>query len=166
MVSAKPNISTEQEFKGASERLAEMLNENIRWKDKEGKGLCKAISVLTEFSYATAQKWLHSNTLPRTANERQIVANLLGVDLLYWEYGLKTSRANNIAPEVYSAPITVMNFCTITLKKFHELGYTEAEISSDKLFKIQELIIEIAKKSNEDEPDLSIVEKLFLIART
>ena len=75
-----------------SSRLLEMLENNPQW-PTEKKGLCTEIcNTLQDFAYATVHKWLYQNSLPRTPEERQLVASKLGVDLIYWEYGVATNR--------------------------------------------------------------------------
>lgn len=79
-----------------SERLLEMLRRDPRW-PTEKKGLCtKIYKILADPSYPTVHKWLYNNSLPRTPEERQHVSKELGIDLMYWEYGIINNNLSNI----------------------------------------------------------------------
>lgn len=146
----------------SSERLIEMLKVNGNW-DVDARGLCQKICDETNVSYTTASKWLHKNSLPRTVKERKNVSSILGLDLIYWEYGVKgggtdkeTSKINN---EIVK--LKVSTYVAFALKeKGIEVG---VDISFDKMYKIITLCFTIAEKLMESELSRAIIDDIVSI---
>lgn len=147
----------------ASERLIEMLQINPQW-DSQSKGLATQIqNLIPQYSYATVYKWLNENTLPRTAEERLCVSNTLDIDLIYWEYGVKSKNVSLRDIDPISALKHSNAVLTILNKKGVNIGES---ISDDLVIKIQELVCFQSKKNGLNEPDFEFIELIIEIILT
>ncbi|NQY37967.1 MAG: hypothetical protein HRT37_24065 [Alteromonadaceae bacterium] len=148
----------ERQLFGPSVRLEEMLSKNPNFKDI-GKGLAKEIELITNFSYATARKWLFEDALPRTADERVRVAKILAIDLMYWEYGFTDpSKTVEVFKDNYLLHMKIAN------KVMEIIHKKEVDIASEKIIEIELLLIDIANKTNNADPDMKIIESLISLA--
>ena len=140
----------------ASSRLLEMLEKDPHW-PTEGKGLCTAIcNTLQDFAYATVHKWLFQNSLPRTPEERQIVASKLGVDLIYWEYGVYSGTPQK--PSLSIEPIHYLKHSNAVQQAINDRGLKIGkDLSEQALLKIQQLSITHCTKHGLFEPDKQLI---------
>jgi hypothetical protein len=99
----------------ASERLNYMLNETA-FGIKRGR--IEKISKSTGYTRTAVGRWLNNDALPRDPEERLTVAKLLGVDLIYWEYGIEFPSLKNSS--VNNASIYRAIFEVVDEKKYHD----------------------------------------------
>ncbi|HBU51502.1 MAG: hypothetical protein CL602_01680 [Alteromonas sp.] len=146
-----------------SSRLLEMLENNPQW-PTEKKGLCTEIcNTLQDFAYATVHKWLYQNSLPRTPEERQLVASKLGVDLIYWEYGVYSTT--NAKPALHIEPIHYLKHSNAVQQAINNKGLKIGkDLSEQALLKIQQLSIHHCTKHGILEPDKQLIEDALEIA--
>jgi hypothetical protein len=151
------------EGSNTSTRLLEMLENDPRW-PTEKKGLCTEIcNALGEFAYATVHKWLYQNSLPRTPEERQLVASTLGIDLIYWEYGVYSSTSEK--PALSIEPIHYLKHSNAVQQAINEKGLKLGkDISEQALIKIQQLSINHCTKHGMLEPDKQLIDDALEIA--
>tara|TARA_B110000196_G_C21146100_1_gene666684 strand:- start:1372 stop:1833 length:462 start_codon:yes stop_codon:yes gene_type:complete len=143
---------------GASSRLNELLLETNRFKPLK-HGLTEELKAIAEVSYTTARKWLFSNTLPRTPEERIRVSEVLGVDLLYWEYGYRKE------PEILKPFETDYLFHIKVANQVMEIIHNEKlDIEPDKIIEIELIAFEIAKAKNCSEPEIDTLKSLIKLA--
>ena len=147
----------------SSDRLLEMLGSDLKW-DIQGKGLTKQIQkLLPQYSYATVHKWLNENTLPRTADERRLVASVLGLDLVYWEYGVKNDTDESLSDRLQNQdPISALKHSNAVSIALNNRGIkVGSDINDNLLMKLQELVCAQSFKYQRIEPDLELIESLI-----
>lgn len=74
-----------------SERLDYMLKGTVFGCEH---GRIEKISKKTGYARSAVKRWLLEDALPRNPKDRIEVAQKLGVDLLYWEYGINYTSLN------------------------------------------------------------------------
>ena len=149
----------------ASDRLLEMLALDSRWPEP-GKGLAKKIQqLIPQFSYATVFKWSNDNSLPRTADERRIVASTLGVDLVYWEYGVKSQGDESVSARLQNYdPISALKHSNAVSIALNNRGLkVGSDIDDHLLLRLQELVYAQSVKYQRIEPDMELIEGLIEI---
>lgn len=142
-------------FANTSERLLEMLSTDPQW-PTEKKGLCtKICNSLNDASYPTVHKWLYKNSLPRTPEERQYISEKLGVDLIYWEYGVYTGSTDK---PIHLEPIHYLKHSNAVLEELNKQGLRVGKnFSEELLLKIQQISITNSEKNNRAEPDIKLI---------
>lgn len=143
---------------GISVRLNELLKDSDKYK-AFGKGLAEEISKATGYSYTAARKWLVEDTLPKSPTERQSIAAMLDIDLMYWEYGVRGKPKSVINYEINNL------FHLKVANEVLAILYDKSiRISDDKKIEIEMLALSIAEKTNISEPDRDILESLIRLA--
>jgi len=142
-------------FGNTSERLLEMLSSDPQW-PTEKKGLCtKICNSLDDAAYPTVHKWLYKNSLPRTPEERQHISEKLGVDLIYWEYGIYTGSTGKT---VHLEPIHYLKHSNAVFEELNKQGLRVGKnFSEEALLKIQQISIRNSGKYNRPEPDKKLI---------
>ncbi len=154
MLTAKTKINVT----GSSYRLEEMLQKNSAFKEKS-KGLAKELALAVNVSYTTARKWLFEDALPRTAEERIRITEILNIDLLYWEYGFDNNK-NSERTYIDNNLLHVV-FANKVMEIIHE---KQLKIAPEKIIEIELLAINIANKTHSSEPDITLLESLIKLA--
>lgn len=151
-------IALTENTENSSARLEELLIKTGNFKNKR-KGLTEELKLVAGVSYTTARKWLYDNALPRTSEERMRVADVLNIDLLYWEYGFHNQEKSTKPFETdYLFHMKVAN---MVMGIIHEDKLT---ISSDKVIEIELIALELAKSTKNPEPDINILTSLIKLA--
>lgn len=154
------------EFNTQSEpslRLKEMLEDDPKWA-LSGKGLASQIrKLLPQFSYATVFKWLNENSLPRSPEERRLVATTLSLDLVYWEYGIRSQISNGLVKLLHEQnPISALKHSNAVTVALNARGIKIGrDIDDDLLLRIQELVCNQSLKHSMLEPDVHFIESLL-----
>lgn len=138
-----------------SERLMEMLSADTRW-PSEKKGLCtKICNSIEDAAYPTVHKWLYKNSLPRTPEERQSVSKKLGVDLIYWEYGIITGETGQ---KIHIEPVHYLKHSNAVLEELNKKGLRVGKnFSEEALLKIQQISINNSERYNRPDPDKNFI---------
>ncbi|MFT5852528.1 MAG: hypothetical protein ACI87J_002506 [Colwellia sp.] len=113
----------------ASERLRYMLKETA-FGFKHGQ--IEIISKETGYTRTAVSRWLTNDALPRTPEERIIVAQKLCVDLIYWEYGINYPSLKN--GTVNDASIYRAIFQVLDDKNYHN------SVNEQQMDKIKEIV--------------------------
>ncbi len=151
-------IALTEKPEASSDRLEKLLTKRGSFKTK-GHGLTEEIKLIAGVSYTTARKWLYENALPRTSEERMRVADVLNIDLLYWEYGFHNQEKSTKPFETdYLFHMKVAN---MVMGIIHEDKLT---ISPDKVIEIELVALELAKSTKNPEPDINIITSLIKLA--
>ncbi|RRS09111.1 hypothetical protein EAG18_08300 [Pseudoalteromonas sp. J010] len=141
---------------GPSARLNEMLDKNKkRWKEP-GHGRTSVVRDAADISFSAAAKWLKEDVLPRKAEDRVHFAQILQVDLLYWEYGERR--------KVERKPVDILKFSVVTHQMMSKLGLSHNEIKTEQLILIQEIALAFSDRCGDTYPDEHIIERLFKLA--
>lgn len=149
-------IAAENEH-GRSARFQELLDNSGNW-PAEGDGRCKVISERVGVNYATVQKWLHSNSVPRTPEERIRVARILKINIVFWEYGLDIA-----IPE--EDDLTFLKYANATMTILQSLNLKiGVDITSEEVLRIELFAMKIGCKCGEYEPNESSLQTLISIA--
>ena len=151
-------IALTENTEDSSARLEELLIKTGNFKNKR-KGLTEELKLVAGVSYTTARKWLYDNALPRTSEERIRIANILNIDLLYWEYGFSEQPKSTKPFETdYLFHMKVAN---MVMGIIHE---DNLAILPDKVIEIELIALEIARTTKNPEPDFNIIKSLIKIA--
>lgn len=113
----------------SSERLNHMLK-GSPFSIKHGQ--IEVISQHTGYTRTAVKRWLENDALPRCPQQRIEVAQKLGVDLIYWEYGINYTYLKK----------TTVNDASIYRAIFKVVDEKDCEtnVSEDDMSKIKEII--------------------------
>lgn len=92
-----------------SERLAYLL-QGSDFSSKHGQ--IQRISQHTGYTRSAVKRWLETDAMPRCPKERIEVAKKLGVDLIFWEYGIEYTTFEEKKPNeasIYRAIFKVVD---------------------------------------------------------
>lgn len=136
---------------GSSKRLIHLLKERHNLSECDRK-FTSLIVKKTGYSYTTARQWLKEDALPRTTSDRIKASKELGIDLLYWEYGISKIENNDAKDNIFSVSIanSVMNI----------IQEKEIILSKKRIIEIELMAIELFKL-NSQPPEQSSIERLI-----
>jgi hypothetical protein len=115
-------------------------------------GRIEKISKHTGYTRTAVKHWLVKDALPRSPEERIEVAQKLGIDLIYWEYGINYTSLKETT--VNDASIYRAIFQVVDEKNYH------SSITQDEMTTIKD-IIQCASNQSLFKDLVLLVEKLI-----